>query len=374
MLNVSIVLFIIYSLGCFVIGINSGDYYLAWFQIPCLMSLVIAILLTSKGFHTASITIVLSILIVAFSCQQFFYGGDAQLHIWLFVPIMGTCLAYPPRHSALAFIMGGIAIVALTSLEFLDVPAKVISPLLDSPIGKANNMFALGLAILGVAFVSRSLLLAAEAELRTQRELSEKLLNNTLPMPIAQRLKDSEETIADSFENCSVLFCDIVGFTKLSENFAATELVQMLNEMFTIFDELCEQFGVEKIKTIGDAYMVVAGIPKPVKNHALILTRFAQAMLEKEKIIQEHFNEAIEIRIGIHSGPVIAGVIGKSKFSYDLWGDTVNVAARMESHGVSSRIQISEATRELIGNDIACEARGSIEIKGKGKMNTFLIY
>ncbi len=372
-LNVSIFFFILYSLGCIVLGIQQGDYFLAWFQFPCLLALSVAILLAYFQFHATSITLVLTILILAFSVQQYYYGGDAKLHMWLFLPIMGTCLAYPPRCSKLAFIMGSIALLTITGVEYLDIPQKVVSPMLDNSQGKANNIFALGLALFGVAFVSRSLLLSAEEALREQREISERLLNNILPVSIAQRLKNEEGTIADNFESCSVLFCDIVGFTELSEKLSATELVQMLNYLFTHFDDLCKKYKVEKIKTIGDAYMVVAGIPEPMDNHALVLCNFAQDMIQEVENIKKEKNYPIDIRVGIHSGPVVAGVIGKSKFSYDLWGDTVNTAARMESHGLAGRIQISDATRKIVEDQISCEARGNINVKGKGVMETYLI-
>lgn len=373
MLNISFVIFVIYSLGCLLAGLVLGDYFLAWVQAPCLIALAFAIALAGRGHHSASITIVLTVLISVFSSQQIYYGGDAQLHIWLLVPIMASCLVYPPKHSRLALLLGGIAVMALAGIEFLDIPEKIISPLLDNPLGRANNMATLGVAMLGVGYFSRSLLLAAEAELRTERQRSEKLLNNILPLPIAERLKNEEEIIADSFENCSVLFCDIVGFTELSQKLSATQLVRMLNELFKSFDDLCEQYRVEKIKTIGDAYMVAAGIPQPREDHAKVLVDMSLAM---NKVVQDFKGEqgqTLDIRIGIHSGTVVAGVIGKSKFAYDLWGDTVNTAARMESHGVAGRIQITEATKKLLGSNFDYDARGDIEIKGKGVMTTYLI-
>jgi len=373
LLNVSIVLFFLYSSACVVQGVFFDNTILALLQIPCFAGLLLAIITIKKGRYTIGITIVLSTLIIVFSSLQFIYGGHAQLHIWLLIPVMGACLAYPPSHSKLALVMGSVAIIALAGFEFLEIPQKILSPILNTPSGKAYNKLALGLAILGVAFVSRSLLLAAEAELIKERQRSENLLNHTLPKPISKRLKNSEETIADNIESCSVLFCDIVGFTELSGKLSASELVHILNELFTRFDKLCEKYEVEKIKTIGDAYMVAAGVPNPVDNHAQVLVSFAQDMIKQLNIFNQQLKQNLEIRIGIHSGPVVAGVIGKSKFSYDLWGDTVNIAARMESHGVTGKIQITEATRNLLGDEIESNARGSINIKGKGEMNTFLI-
>lgn len=373
LLNISIVLFVVYSSACVLVGLLSGDYQLALFQIPCFAALLLAITLIGRGHYTTAITIVLSTLIIAFSGLQILYGGDAKLHIWLSIPIMGACLAYPPSHSKHAIIMGLMAILAITFIEFLDIPQKIVSPMLDNPLGKANNMASLGLAILGVAFVSRTLLLSAEAELIKERLRSENLLNHTLPKAISKRLKHSESIIADDIESCSVLFCDIVGFTALSDKLSANQIVYTLNALFTQFDELCEKYAVEKIKTIGDAYMVAAGVPNPIDNHAEVLVNFAKDMYKQLEVFNQKFKQELEIRIGIHSGPVVAGVIGKSKFSYDLWGDTVNVASRMESHGVTGKIQISEASHDLLNNRISCQARGSIDIKGKGLMNTFLV-
>ena len=210
-------------------------------------------------------------------------------------------------------------------------------------------------------------------ELTDEKQTSERLLLNVLPAPIADRLKTGENLIVDRFEAVSVLFADIVGFTTLSARTAPEALVTMLNELFSAFDRLAEQHGLEKIKTIGDAYMVVAGIPHPVADHATAITAMAIDMIASIDDYARRAGMELTIRVGIHTGSVVAGVIGTKKFIYDLWGDTVNTASRMESHGLPGRIHVSEATYLLVANDFDFEKRDPIEVKGKGAMQTYLV-
>jgi adenylate cyclase len=212
---------------------------------------------------------------------------------------------------------------------------------------------------------------ASLANLAIEQEKSEKLLLNILPSPIADRLKRKSEAIADSFSEATVLFADIVGFTELSSRLTPQELVQCLNQIFSCFDNLAEKYGLEKIKTIGDAYMVVGGLPNPRSDHAAAIASMAIDMQKELQAINRSMGEKFDIRIGINSGPVVAGVIGIKKFIYDLWGDTVNIASRMESHGESGAIHISEATYRLIEGQFNCELRGAIAVKGKGQMTTY---
>ena len=211
----------------------------------------------------------------------------------------------------------------------------------------------------------------AQEALKFQQEQSEKLLLNILPKPIAERLKAQQSTIADSFADVSVLFADIVGFTELSARMSPTELVKRLNVIFSHFDQLAEKYGVEKIKTIGDAYMVVGGLPMPRDDHAEAIAQMALGMQAKIAKLSADTGEKLAIRVGINSGPVVAGVIGVSKFTYDLWGDTVNVAARMEATGFAGRIQVTDVTYELLKDKYLLERRGVIQVKGKGNMMTY---
>ena len=209
--------------------------------------------------------------------------------------------------------------------------------------------------------------------IQAERQRSERLLLNILPKPIADRLKLGEEIIADSFAEVTVLFADIVNFTPLSIHMSPAEMIVLLNDIFSTFDDLAARSGLEKIKTIGDAYMVVGGLPTPRPDHAEAIADIALEM--KKSIAQfniEH-GEPLSIRIGINTGPVIAGIIGTKKFSYDLWGDTVNTASRMESHGLVGHIQVTAATYERLRDKYLFEERGTIQVKGKGEMTTYLL-
>ncbi len=210
-----------------------------------------------------------------------------------------------------------------------------------------------------------------EAELRYQRRKAELLLLNILPQPIAERLKRDVQTIADSFADASILFADIVDFTGLAMTQSPTQLVQLLNEVFSVCDRLAEQHGLEKIKTIGDAYMAVGGVPLPRPNHLEAIANLALDMQLEVAKFQRHDHSPLRLRIGINCGPVIAGVIGTTKFIYDLWGDAVNVASRMESQGEAGKIQVTEAVYQRLHPLYRFEPRGEIAIKGKGQMMTY---
>ncbi|MGE5658960.1 MAG: adenylate/guanylate cyclase domain-containing protein [Actinomycetota bacterium] len=213
----------------------------------------------------------------------------------------------------------------------------------------------------------------ARRALEAEQERSERLLLNILPGSIAERLKQEPQTIADSFAEVSVLFADIVGFTELSARISPTELVKLLNEVFSVFDHLVEHHRLEKIKTIGDAYMVVAGLPEHRSDHAQAIADMALDMQTVLAKFNQENNQNFRIRIGISSGLVVAGVIGLKKFAYDLWGDTVNTASRMESHGLPDCIQVSETTYQHLKEQYLFEERGEIQIKGKGKMMAYLL-
>lgn len=212
-----------------------------------------------------------------------------------------------------------------------------------------------------------------EDQLNKANIKSEKLLANVFPLAILEKLKHKEATIADRFDCASVFFADIMGFTPLSEKLSPVELVNLLDKLFSLFDSLVVKHKVEKIKTIGDSYMVAAGVPTPIDNHAELLANFALDFNHSLVNFNLENNQTIRMRIGINSGPIVAGVIGKSRFIYDLWGDCVNTAARMESHGLPGEIHVTEDTYKLLADKFEFESRGAIEIKGKGKMNTYLL-
>jgi adenylate cyclase len=247
-----------------------------------------------------------------------------------------------------------------------------------------------GLAIAGIALVIAKLqqtskelekrviertaqLHETNQELELEQQKSERLLLNILPEPIADRLKQGHHTIADWFSDVTVLFADIVGFTELSTQISATELVSLLNEIFSSFDTLSDKYHLEKIKTIGDNYMVAGGLPAQRPDHADIVAQMALDMQTSVAQFNLQHQTNLSIRIGMNTGPVVAGVIGTKKFIYDLWGDTVNIASRMESHGIAGQIQVSEETYQHLHDQYHFEERGTIPVKGKGEMKTYLL-
>jgi class 3 adenylate cyclase len=209
-------------------------------------------------------------------------------------------------------------------------------------------------------------------ELDAERGKSEALLLNILPASVAERLKADDRAIADGFAEVTVLFADIVGFTKLAERLSPVDVVRRLNELFSMFDDLAEELKVEKIKTIGDAYMAAAGLSGG-DRHAHAMAEMSLGMLERVREFSTGYPEALSIRVGLNTGPVVAGVIGKKKFIYDIWGDTVNTASRMESHSTPGRIQVTEETRRRLADAYVFEERGEVDVKGKGTMSTYYL-
>jgi adenylate cyclase len=210
-------------------------------------------------------------------------------------------------------------------------------------------------------------------DLEHERQRSESLLLNILPQVVVERMREGENVIADRITDATILFCDLVGFTALSQELSADRTIELLSQIFSAFDRLALEHGVEKIKTIGDAYMVAAGIPQPQADHVLRIVMLAPRLLQSVSAIAAQTGLNLQARIGIHTGPIVAGVIGTHKFVYDVWGDTVNTASRMESHSLPGRIQISAATRAALGDRYSYEPRGMIDIKGKGRMETYFL-
>jgi len=220
---------------------------------------------------------------------------------------------------------------------------------------------------------TRAALVHEHGLLEAEQARSERLLLNILPAPIADQLRGGATTIAESRPEVTVLFADIVGFTPLGEELGAQALVDLLNQVFVIFDDLAEVAGIEKIKTIGDAYMVVGGLPTPRPDHLAAVLELAIAMCDAISHVRTPRGDQLQLRIGIDTGPVVAGVIGRRKFSYDVWGDTVNTASRMQSHGVPGRVQVTERVARAARANFDFEPRESVAVKGKGTMTTFLL-
>jgi guanylate cyclase len=242
----------------------------------------------------------------------------------------------------------------------------------------SSLMLALNITVSGVIVFTLLALFAKQrqdalAGLRDAQARAENLLLDILPGSIAERLKTSPGTIADQFPAASVLFADVVDFTPRSDGLTATEVVNLLDRLFGEFDTLAERYGLEKIKTIGDAYMVAAGVPTPRPDHAMALANMALDMREAMHEADDVAHLGLKLRIGINSGPVVAGVIGRKRFLYDLWGDAVNTASRMESQGTPGEIQVTAATRELLEDEFELALRGTVAIKGKGAIETWYL-
>jgi guanylate cyclase len=259
------------------------------------------------------------------------------------------------------------------------IAGEIIGPVWEPlPLWFTSTMLALNIAVGGTIVFTLLAVFAAErraalSALRLEQAKAENLLLNILPRSIADKLKDETQPIADHFGSASILFADVADFTPWSERLPPAEVVGYLDRLFSHFDELAERYALEKIKTIGDCYMVAAGVPTPRPDHARALALMALDMLQAMRSQKEVAHLGHELRVGINSGPVVAGVIGRKRFLYDLWGDSVNTASRMESHGTPGRIQITRATYELLADEFDCEPRGTIEVKGKGEVEAWYL-
>jgi adenylate cyclase len=294
------------------------------------------------------------------------FQNSSAVCLWAITSPMGALLFVGARQAVPWF----VAFVGLVALSVgLDPTLADGAP--DIPQGVIVAFF--GLTIVGVATTVFALLQYFVRAREEEQAKSERLLLNVLPAPVAARLKEQEGIIADDFPSVTVLFADLVGFTPLSERLSAAELVSLLDQVFARWDVLVAELQVEKIKTIGDAYMVAAGIPIPRDDHADAIAELALRMGPELARCSVAAGLPLQVRIGIDTGPVVAGVIGRAKFIYDLWGDTVNTASRMESHALPGTIQVTERVYELLRHRFDLQARGMVEVKGKGPMTSYLL-
>lgn len=293
-----------------------------------------------------------------------FVNGSAVM-LWALICPMGAMLFDEPRHAPRWF------------LAFLGL--VVLSGLLQPSLRSVNNLspvllnFFFVINFIGVGSLVFMMIFYFVGQKNIFQQRSETLLLNILPKDIAVRLKRGEDTIADNYESVSIMVVDLVDFTPLSAACDPKSMVEFLSEMFSTFDQLVEKYGVEKIETVGDSYMVAAGLPIPSHNHAAVVTYLAldiRAYFERGVFLEGH---PLNCRIGINSGPITAGVIERKKISYNVWGDTVNTASRMQTHSLPGQVQISQITFELIKDEFVCEPRGKINVKGKGEMEVWLV-
>jgi len=292
-----------------------------------------------------------------------FVNGSVVV-LWSLICPLGAMLFDEPRHAPRWF----LAFISLVALSAFLQPYVRFSNNLSS----ALIIFFFAMNVIAVGSLVFMMIFYFVSQKNMFQQKSETLLLNILPREIAAILKNESRTIADHYQEASVLFADMVGFTPLSAQLPPVEMVELLNEVFSFFDSLLDKYGVEKIRTIGDSYMIAAGVPRGRPDHAQALARMA---LEMRDYISTHtFNgQRVSFRIGINSGSMIAGVIGRRKFVYDVWGDAVNIASRMESHGLGGAVQITQTTYELIKDEFVCEPRGTVNVKGKGEMDVWLV-
>jgi guanylate cyclase len=298
--------------------------------------------------------------------------GSGGVGLWGILAPLGA-LVFGGVRSGVRWYIGFLAVFLASGIA-----GELLGNASPLPAWFRATMLAMNVAVGGTIVFTLLALFAKQRQdaldaLRSEQERAESLLLNILPRSIAERLKAQPQTIADHFAAASILFADVVNFTPRSEALAPAQVVGMLDDLFSFFDDLAERYGLEKIKTIGDSYMVAAGVPSPRPDHARAVALMALDMLDGMRDGGTVGNLGLELRVGINSGPVVAGVIGRKRFLYDLWGDTVNTASRMESQGTPGRIQITRATHELLKDDFQCEPRGTVAVKGKGEMETWYL-
>jgi adenylate cyclase len=329
----------------------------------------------TRNFGFLLIVQLLDILLMPTAGGQMLVGGflpSGAVGLWGILAPLGA-LVFLEVRQAIRWFVAFLFVFLLTGIL-----GELLFPVADLPSWFTSTMLALN--IVGAASIAFMLLAMfahqrneALAALRVEQEKSEALLVNVLPDSIAARLKAADRTIADHFDATSILFADVVDFTPLSQLLPPAEMVNILDRLFSHFDALVERHGLEKIKTVGDCYMAAAGVPDPHADHARRTALLALDMREAVATSAVSGREGLELRIGINSGPVVAGVIGRKRFIYDLWSDAVNTASRMESHGTPGEIQITRATYELLKGEFVCRPRGTINVKGKGEMETWYL-
>ena len=329
----------------------------------------------SKRFEYFTFTQLVMLLVMPFFMQWAIGGYEASsgIAIWAILSPIGALMILGTRQSTPWFALFLMLAALSWKLNYmflgnsLPIPAHIKDTFfLMNIIGTACILYAVMRYFQSQK--ERTLL-----ELNLEQARSEKLLLNILPKSIADRLKDNDMRIADSHEAVTILFADIVGFTVMTASMPPAELVDLLSQLFSRFDRLADLHGLEKIKTIGDGYMVVGGAPASRDDHATVIAQLALEMQQELTEFNVQSGKKLQMRIGISSGAVVAGVIGTSKFAYDIWGDPVNMASRMEKTGLPGTIQASEVTYQLLKANYTLESRGLIEIKGKGEVNTYLL-
>jgi len=369
--------FVVMNLGGALAGVVWAVMYTALGKpysglIPLIQSLVVAVVLArfvvTKRLGLLPVPFLASGIILPLWLQLSLGGyvhGSAVV-MWAFMAPLFSLLIRPARETGiwLAAFVGDLVLAALLDASV----AQNVQPLPNVAI---LTLFALNIA--GIGQLTFLVISYFRAQRDAAERRSERLLLNVLPEPIAARLKRGEEPIADHHDDITVLFADLAGFTVRSAHETPAETVAVLNEVFSVFDGLVSRYGLEKIRTIGDSYMVAAGVPVARPDHAQAICAMALDLRREVARLNSEHDWDLSFRIGINSGPAVAGIVGREKFHYDLWGDTVNIASRMESHGLPDQIQVTESVYERLKDDFAFERRGFIDVKGKGATLTYLL-
>jgi guanylate cyclase len=346
------------------LGAPAGAVALAYFVISLIS---IGLFARTRNFELLLriqlLDITLAPTLSMFPTAGFLVSGAVGL--WGILGPLGALVFGSVRSSVRWFVLFVVAFLAA------GIAGELTGGLSRLPTWFSTTMLALNVVVGGTVVFT---LLAVFAQQRQDaQDRAENLLLNILPRSIADKLKAKPQTISDSFSAASILFADVADFTPLAERVAPADLVQILDRLFGHFDALAERYSLEKIKTIGDCYMAAAGIPVPRPDHAQALALMALEMLDAVEAHGAVGDLGFALRIGINSGPVVAGVIGRKRFLYDLWGDAVNTASRMQTEGTPGCIQITRATYELLKDEFVCEPRGTIAVKGKGEMETWYL-
>jgi len=329
----------------------------------------------SKRFEYFTFTQLIMLLVMPFFMQWAIGGFEASsgVAIWAILSPVGALMILGTRQSTpWFFLFLGLAFLSWKMNNYFAVNAMPI------PAHVKDTFFLMN--ITGTASILYGVLRYFQGQkervmlsLEIEQARSEKLLLNILPAPIAERLKANDMRIADYYDSVTVMFADLVNFTQMSEKMPPAQLIDLLSQVFLGFDKLAEKYQVEKIKTIGDAYMVISGAPVVCADHAHRIASMALEMQEALKEVAAKTGLNLNMRIGINSGPVVAGVIGSRKFSYDLWGDTVNMASRMEETSMAGGIQVTQETRRLLQDTYKFSVRSSVDVKGKGMVDAFML-
>ncbi len=367
-------LFFIIHISFIVLFTSLNIKELAIFNIVSAFLYIFIFMINYRGKLITAFLLTAGEVVVHASLGSYFLGDAGLRHALIFLIML--LFTFPVKRHIYHIIPGTIIAILYAILNYFEHNSTPVANMPQHFYIYLNLAISVLVAFIAafIAFYYQSGAEKSDIALNNEYKRYEDLLLNTLPQPIVDQLLDEKnKIIAERFENTTILFADIVDFTSFSESISSEELVDILNKVFSLFDSLTEKYGLEKIKTIGDAYMVAGGIPIRREDHATAIAHMAIDMIGALKRFNKEYGYDLNLRIGVNSGSAVAGVIGTKKFIYDVWGDTVNIASRMESHGVNGKIQVSENTKNMLGNEFTFENRGQIIVKGKGALTAYIL-